>query len=147
MFTLLNKNFKNYFLGNFYGLGLMAYSNSELLQKLCIRLDDSLDGEVANRSVTACTGLHNRKTRRNAHVSEVTDRNGNGGRAGRDTQTTMLLSLLIPTRISQASAECFRAVASHRRRWNNNINTDLKELGWAVCIFFIWLKSGLFWTE
>jgi hypothetical protein len=35
-----------------------------------------------------------------------------------------------------------RQLAKRRRRWENNIRMDLREVGWRVWTGFIWLRVG-----
>jgi hypothetical protein len=35
-----------------------------------------------------------------------------------------------------------RPLGRPRHRWENNINMDLREMGWWACTTSIWLKTG-----
>jgi hypothetical protein len=39
-------------------------------------------------------------------------------------------------------AEGKRPLERPRRKWEDNIKTDLREIGWVVWTGFIWLRTG-----
>jgi hypothetical protein len=36
-----------------------------------------------------------------------------------------------------------RPLGRHRRRWEDNIKMDLREIGWGVVDWIIWLRIGI----
>jgi hypothetical protein len=47
------------------------------------------------------------------------------------------------TRILVGKAEGKRPLARPRRRWEDGIKVDLKEIGWGAWSGFVWLKVGV----
>jgi hypothetical protein len=52
-------------------------------------------------------------------------------------------------RILVGKPEGKRPLGRHRRRWEDNIRMDLREIGWVVSTGFIWLlkKDSAPWSE
>jgi hypothetical protein len=46
-------------------------------------------------------------------------------------------------RILVGKLEGKRPLGRSRRRWVNNIKTDVREIGWVIWIRLIWLRIGI----